>query len=91
MITNKSLISSYVTNKFVTSDFIKNRTKPIGNKKYFDEEVQNCVDFLCDTVRGIDLEWTDTCFPLYMTSIREKIYILLNDLFSCLLKKSLSN
>ena len=56
MITNKSLISSYVTNKFVTSDFIKNRTKPIGNKKYFDEEVQFWVEQVYNS------NWTETLF-----------------------------
>lgn len=39
MFQDKSVIASYVKNKFMTSDYIKNRLKPEGNQKYFDEEI----------------------------------------------------
>lgn len=40
MALNKAQIASYVTNKFITSSYIKNRTNPSGAVKYYDEEIQ---------------------------------------------------
>lgn len=56
MIIGKSYITSYVNNKFMTSDYIKNRVKPTGNKKYYDEEIQLWVEQIYNS------NWTESLF-----------------------------
>lgn len=56
MIIDKSYITSYVKNKFMTSDYIKNRIKPDGNKKYYDEEIQFWVEQIYNS------NWTEALF-----------------------------
>jgi hypothetical protein len=66
MLIDKSYISSYVKNKFTTSDYIKNRIKPTGNKKYYDEEVQFWVEQVYNS------NWTETLFNSEFDAVYKK-------------------
>ena len=58
MLRNKSLIASFVENKFLKSSYIQNRKIITGNKKYYDEEVQYWVNQIFES------NWSESLFNL---------------------------
>lgn len=62
---DRSLITSYVKNKFMTSDYIKNRIKPTGTQKYYDEEIQFWVEQIYNS------GWEETLFNTEFNTVYE--------------------